>query len=509
MLEYTKTKEIDVFFIFRWLILLSIILIAGYVTKEPQKIKLVYTVIAIYFILNIAFRFIRPELFKRQIVLFVTFLLDIIIVSSVFYFTGGITSDYYIFYFLTVMVASIYSGIKTSLAITIACAGIYLWLVSRNNVVSLEDPVLLLKVVFLFLTAFISSLWNSMMKEKIEVVKKEGLEHKKVLENYLQSIINSMNSGILIFDKEEKMRIINPRGNELLSDSEENVLMIEESYKKTKESNERHQLVQAKDGRYWGLNWTTLRDTEGKESGMIAIFNDVTERIRMQREMERSHRINRLGNMTLQIVHDLRNPLGVILGLAQMLSNYSDDTKAKEYGGKILSSCERINNHIEDMLSFSREYSINNTVFDLHSLIMEVISNFKEEGSLRDQDIDIQLRVQGEECMISADREKMMRVFDNLIKNACEAIKENPKITISVSEDNKKVTTNIEDNGVGIPKSKLDEIFEPFITTKSNGTGLGLSIVQRIISCHKGKIFVESREGHGTIFTIELPKKEV
>jgi signal transduction histidine kinase len=76
-----------------------------------------------------------------------------------------------------------------------------------------------------------------------------------------------------------------------------------------------------------------------------------------------------------------------------------------------------------------------------------------------------------------------------------------------VSEKNGYIVTKVIDDGSGIPESKRDEIFEPFVTNKKHGTGLGLSIVQRIVSSHKGKIFVDSKEGEGAEFTIEIPKK--
>ncbi|MCK4225371.1 HAMP domain-containing histidine kinase, partial [candidate division WOR-3 bacterium] len=110
-------------------------------------------------------------------------------------------------------------------------------------------------------------------------------------------------------------------------------------------------------------------------------------------------------------------------------------------------------------------------------------------------------------CSIKADRNKLWRVFNNLIKNALEAIPDKGNVNINVGGSGEEIITTIEDNGVGISESGLDQIFQPFVTTKSNGTGLGLSIVQRIVSAHKGRVFLSSKEGEGTVFRVELPKK--
>ena len=148
-LKFEKSNELDIFLVFRWLVLLSVILIAGYATEEVTRIDIIYKIAFMYFIFNLALRIWKPELMKSELVLFGLFLSDIIVVSAVFYLTGSISSDYYIFYFLTIMMASISAGLASSIAITIASAGIYIWLVQQREGFSFDDPVILLKIVFL------------------------------------------------------------------------------------------------------------------------------------------------------------------------------------------------------------------------------------------------------------------------------------------------------------------------------------------------------------------------
>ncbi|MEO0292965.1 MAG: ATP-binding protein [candidate division WOR-3 bacterium] len=509
-IKFRKANDLDVFLVFRWLIFLSIILMAIYATEEVERIGLIYKIAFSYFMFNLFLRIWRLDILINQMVLFLLFFFDIIIVSIVFYYTGSISSDYFIFYFLTIMMASISSGIVYSIPITIVSVGVYVWLLKERSQIDFQDPLFLLKIVFLLLTAFISSLWNKIMKERIEEVKTSEEKEKEEIEVFYKEIISSINSGIIIFeDDNNKMlvRLINPKAKELIRKDKKVFSIIEECVKEAQISLENKHLVKVENGKYWGINLTILRDSSGKGKGAIVVFNDITDRKRLEKEMERSERINRLGRLTLQIAHDLRNPLGSISGLAQLLSISSKEEKDREYAKEILKASNIINGLIGDMLEFSRDQVLEKRTFDFLSFIEEIIEDLKRSENVKGKKAKISLIFEKGDYKIEADREKLRRVFVNLINNACDAISEGGEINVEMRENSKSIITKVIDNGVGIPEEKKDEIFEPFITTKPNGTGLGLSIVQRIVSAHKGKIFVDSKVGEGSIFTVELPKK--
>jgi signal transduction histidine kinase len=509
-IKFNRAGDLDIFLIFRWLVLLSVILIAGYTTEELARISLIYEIAFVYFAFNLTLRIWKPEILHKQIILFGLFLLDIIVVSIVFYFTGSISSDYYIFYFLTIMMASISSGLASSIAITIASAGIYVWLVQQRGGFDFQDPVVLLKIVFLLLTAFISSLWNKMMKERIEKVRMSEEQEKRDLQQFYHEVVSSINSGIAVFEdvgNELEMRLINPKAQEFAKSDKNIVSILQDCVKKYGNPGKSSDLVKVENGRYWGINLAALRDSTGKKKGAIVVFNDITERKRMEKEMERSERINRLGKLTLQIAHDLRNPLGTVSGLAQLLTMSSKDDKGKKYGKEILKASNIIDELIGDMLNFSKDLELNLVVFDYLSFMQDLLDDFKRAENVKEKKIKIKLKYDRGNYEIEADRDKLRRVFGNLINNACDALGDNGEIKVDLNEKNGQIMTKVIDNGSGIPESRRDEIFEPFVTTKKNGTGLGLSIVQRIVSVHKGKIFVDSKEGEGSVFTVELPKK--
>jgi CheY-like chemotaxis protein len=145
----------------------------------------------------------------------------------------------------------------------------------------------------------------------------------------------------------------------------------------------------------------------------------------------------------------------------------------------------------------------------VNDLIAKAIENFRP--NYEDKEIDIQVVMDDDLPTVHWDFQKMLQVFQNLLDNALKFTSEGGKIVISAHSKSDFVELNIEDNGIGIPQSELDRIFERFYqvdsssTRRFGGSGLGLSIVREIILAHRGKIFVESEEGKGTSFQILVP----
>jgi signal transduction histidine kinase len=125
-----------------------------------------------------------------------------------------------------------------------------------------------------------------------------------------------------------------------------------------------------------------------------------------------------------------------------------------------------------------------------------------------DEHCEIHIQTTIHECIVMADKDMILRVFNNLIKNAIQSIvnTKEGQIEISVFEEEENYIFKIKDNGIGIADDKHSKIFVPYFTTKSNGTGLGLAMVKQIIENHSGEIWFESVENEGTTFLFKLPK---
>jgi signal transduction histidine kinase len=226
-------------------------------------------------------------------------------------------------------------------------------------------------------------------------------------------------------------------------------------------------------------------------------------------QLARSERETAWREMAKQVAHEIKNPLTPMkLSLQHFQRAFStDDPNAKEKIAKIADSLiEQINaltNIANEFSNFAKMPKANEEKMDLLPVLHNIIDLYSSKN------VAIELICALNEVMVYADQDLLVRVFNNLVKNAIQAKKEgvNSRISINVEREKQSVLIALQDNGQGIPKALENKIFVPNFTTKSTGTGLGLAMVKQIIHNHNGDIWFESTEGVGTTFYIRLPLK--
>lgn len=272
--------------------------------------------------------------------------------------------------------------------------------------------------------------------------------------------------------------------------------------------------------RLWGhlLLRTNLMTTVYRDDGTVTveIFADqlavlldaahlLDRAIEMERSLAHSEKLAAMGELSARIVHDIRNPITAARSLAQQLASESGADEAHTI---IVEELERVERHVADLLRFSRRDELDRQTVDLPTLVHETVGRLR--GRL-DGD-DIHLSISGPDTLqVSADREKIRHVLINLIENAADALSENGehrRIAVSLEREEGRSRLRISDNGPGIPEPALEEIFEPFVSSKAKGTGLGLAIVRRTIEAHGGHIAAHRNEERGVSFVVELPVDE-
>jgi len=271
---------------------------------------------------------------------------------------------------------------------------------------------------------------------------------------------------------------------------------------------------------YLGISASLLRDNNQKTSGLIFIFQDLTEIKAMQEQITRADRLAAIGQLAAGVAHEIRNPLASISGSIQMLSStelaLSDENRALME--IILRESQRLDSILTDFLLYDRPKTISFVKCDLiYEVIFSTIGLLKQDQRFSSKNIQVQVDVVPNFPKIVCDVEQMHQVFWNLFLNAFQAMEKQG--TLSVRACVEKLAPwelgtqtpiyaaifTVSDTGNGIPHEKLPHIFHPFYTTKKGGTGLGLAIVYTIIENHHGTIKVNSREHQGTIFDILLP----
>ena len=229
-------------------------------------------------------------------------------------------------------------------------------------------------------------------------------------------------------------------------------------------------------------------------------FNSMISRLKNQQEkLIINERYKAWGNLSRKLAHEIKNPLTPIqLTIDRIRTKYSgqitneDQQSFKENLKIINSQIKQIENLVNEFSDFARMPKPTLKRNNLVKLLNENIKLLSEVN----KSIEINLNKKDEEILLECDKEQISRVFINLIKNSIESIEQkceknpdfNKKISIDISSNNDHILISIEDNGVGFDKNNIEEILNPYYTTKKNGTGLGLSIVNKIINDHKGEL---------------------
>ena len=220
-------------------------------------------------------------------------------------------------------------------------------------------------------------------------------------------------------------------------------------------------------------------------------------------EVMRSERLSLVGSTISSIVHDMNNPISCILCACEVIRKSNADELVSEAAELIRGAVKNMENMTRELIDFSRgQTQLNLQLILIDDLIEAIEADF---ARYRPQ-IELQMEV-FYNGSIQADRHRLLRVFGNIIRNACEAMAKSDRkvLMFSAKLTDGGLRFEISDTGCGIPAALLPRIFEPFVTHgKSNGTGLGLAISKAVVEAHHGTISARSSD-QGTTFTIDLP----
>jgi signal transduction histidine kinase len=228
-----------------------------------------------------------------------------------------------------------------------------------------------------------------------------------------------------------------------------------------------------------------------------------------QQQLVQSEKLAAVGQLTAGIVHDVKNPLAVIKGLAESLQ---DEPGLEAYANKDLAlireSATKANQIVSDLLTFSRQSTPEMQQQDLKATVEAALRI--TTYLTRKANVQVITALPEQSVIVTYDAQQIEQVLINLIQNAIQAMPKGGALRVSLSQADQAIALAVQDTGVGIPPDNLHRIFDPFFTTKpaGEGTGLGLSVSYGIIARHHGRIDVDSAVGQGTTFTILLPKQQ-
>lgn len=236
---------------------------------------------------------------------------------------------------------------------------------------------------------------------------------------------------------------------------------------------------------------------------------EINEQLRAtQRQLVQSEKLAAIGQLTAGIVHDVKNPLTVIKGMAELLLGEDEVPQGiRDEITLIRDSAQKANLILTDLLTFARQSKPDMSERDMRETIEAALR--LTAFPVRKAHVEVSKDLPEQPVMMVYDPQQIEQVLVNLITNAVQAMPNGGKIRINLSQGDGVIAIAVQDTGIGIPPENLNRIFDPFFTTKpeDQGTGLGLSVSYGIISNHDGRIDVESKVGEGTTFTVLLPVK--
>lgn len=248
-----------------------------------------------------------------------------------------------------------------------------------------------------------------------------------------------------------------------------------------------------------------ILDDHNSRIGVVFVFRDVTVLKRYERQLKEKERSAALGELSLHVAHEVKNPLTSVKGFTQLLGRRGvGDDKRKRYAEIVDSELNRVNHLLEELLLYGGRAPIHPEPVDMAALIADILDRHRESWPR----LRFRCYVRGVDPTASVDRWKIVQVLDNVIQNSIEATTDraHPSILVRLSGDSEHLTITVLDNGTGMPPDDIERVFQPFFTTKATGFGFGLSVCYRIIESHHGEVAIESRNGLYTKVRITLPR---
>ncbi|NIA15550.1 MAG: PAS domain-containing protein [Nitrospiraceae bacterium] len=245
---------------------------------------------------------------------------------------------------------------------------------------------------------------------------------------------------------------------------------------------------------------------EGPEpfNGAVFLFVDMTERRALERAAELNQQLAQIGQLTAGVVHELRSPLSVIGGMAELLERkLEDDSPYRKRVETILQETQNMGRSISQFLGFARPFDLEMTPCEARQAADRARALC--ETAAREKGVTFEVEEQGELPLMRADPRKLAQAVSNVAGNAIDAVAEGGRVTIVISRQGADIQYDILDDGPGIHLNPGEDLFKPFFSKKEGGTGLGLAICHRIVTAHSGSITHANRDQGGARFRIRVP----
>jgi len=357
-----------------------------------------------------------------------------------------------------------------------------------------------------------SQLYTSLEQKALEVAR---------LKDFSENIVESLNVGVFAVDLLGTVDAWNSRMEQLTGISQKDAVgqpfaqllpkdLVAEIEARGDEEQVtgiyKHRLVSNGRPVILNVSITPLVSKSGEKIGRLLLFDDVTQRERLEEQMSQTEKLTSLGLLAAGVAHEVNTPLAVISNYIQMLAKQMPEGDPRHaIIDKIVKQTFRASEIVNNLLNFSRTGTGDLADVDVNHVVEETLSLVAHP--LKSAQIQVVKQLGPSLPPVRGSANKLQQVFLNLFLNARDAMPSGGMLEVRTAMHNGSVEIEIADTGNGIAREHIHKIFDPFFTTKpgGSGTGLGLSVSYGIIKEHAGKIDVRSSPGRGTSFHVEFP----
>ena len=549
-----SSSKIPWFLLSRLTVFIFLLIVVVFLFQMPSFIVLsftLYSVVTLALLLLITIGINKTWQFLFGTIVAIQFLLEVVLETIVVHHTGGIDSPFVVLFILSILSASIiYRLVGSTAMASLSSLGYAIILLSEEgfefslkNLQMLSDASFykaFLYVCTFFLVAFISGYLAQRLKVKGEELWNASLELSKIRAD-TNEILKHMKSGLITVDAWGRIVYFNRSAEEILGYAEAEVKgkdcreafqermpelaeKILQVIKYSQEDSRGFLYINGKSRQKIpiGISTSFLGDKKGGVRGVIAIFQDITEAMKLEEKMRVSDRLAAVGELSAGIAHEIRNPLASISGSVEVLK---DELSLSEENQKLLDliikETGRLNQILADFLEYARIGPALLSKVELVHLIDEVIQIVQKHPSFKPV-ISITKSLSSETLHVLGEENQIKQILLNLMVNALEAMEERGggiQITDKSlhqmdqyyfgeeeAEESDWIPIALIDQGKGMTEEQKEKIFSPFYSTKKSGTGLGLAIVQRLVNNLGGRIEFRSQLDEGSVFVVQLQR---
>jgi len=350
----------------------------------------------------------------------------------------------------------------------------------------------------------------------------EQLQEIRRLQQYTEKVLVTMGDGLLAIDMNARVTTVNPAARRILDIPEDRIVRSGPVWELMDPGSQMAGYVrevladpsvekQRELGSYTGKNEPVILVNAGvletrhrEDREIIFSLTDITALKHLEAQVRQAQRLADLGILAAGMAHEIRNPLSAIKTFVALLPKKLEKPGFLEkFQQTVPREINRLNTLIEEMLELSRPPRYRLKPTEAGALVRHCIILLEADFAARN--IFFQVNLPDDPAWVQADADQLEKAVVNLLQNGAQAMPDGGTLQVSVFFDQNQAVLEFRDTGHGMSPEVVDNIFNPFFTTKAKGTGLGLAITHKVITEHGGRISVDSREQEGTCFTVRLP----